>query len=120
MGTQPLDELTLMRRFWTRARVDETTGCWDFTGYVDRNGYGRGEQRGEPSAHRHAYRLVKGPIPAGMHVDHLCRNRRCMNPAHLEAVTPGENSRRANAARRADRDLALRLLIWLVNRGDAA
>lgn len=42
-------------------------------------------------AHRFSYELFKGPIPSGLHIDHLCRNRRCVNPDHLEAVSPKEN-----------------------------
>ena len=45
-------------------------------------------------AHRLTYQWAKGPIPAGMELDHLCRNRRCVNPAHLEPVTHRENVRR--------------------------
>jgi hypothetical protein len=48
-------------------------------------------------AHVFAYVLLVGPIPEGLHLDHLCRVRRCVNPAHLEPVTPGENVRRGNS-----------------------
>jgi hypothetical protein len=47
--------------------------------------------------HRVAYELAKGPIPAGMQIDHLCRVLTCCNPAHLEAVTPRTNVRRSNS-----------------------
>ena len=47
-------------------------------------------------AHRAAYELLVGPVPTGMHLDHLCRNRWCSNPAHCEPVSIGENLRRGN------------------------
>lgn len=50
-------------------------------------------------AHRHAYELADVPIPDGLHVDHLCRNRRCVRRSHLDAVTQAENNRRAGPVR---------------------
>lgn len=64
------------------------TECLNWKGIVNRSGYGFG------LVHRVAWETVYGPIPEGMHIDHLCNNRRCMNPAHLELVTPRENQRR--------------------------
>lgn len=79
-------------RFWTQVDQSNPDGCWPYMGYRLPNGYG---QYGSVGAHRLAYQLHIGPIPAGLVVDHLCRNKVCVNPAHLEAVTQQENVRRA-------------------------
>jgi hypothetical protein len=78
--------------FW--AKVDKSDGCWDWTGYKTATGYGR--VQGTKYAHRVAYELQVGPIPDGLEIDHLCRNRGCVNPAHLEVVTHQENQLRGN------------------------
>lgn len=80
--------------FWAYAHVKP--GCWDWLG-SDRSGYGRLWQPGVRKhlrAHRFAYQLLVGPIPDGMVLDHLCRNKGCVNPDHLEPVTQSENIRR--------------------------
>jgi hypothetical protein len=68
-------------------------GCWPWVGPVNNMGYG---YTGGEYAHRHAYELACGPIPAGFVLDHLCRNPLCVNPAHLEVVTQAENIRRGS------------------------
>lgn len=85
--------------FWSR--VEKTGSCWLWKSTVGRNGYGyfRTTKRNR-LAHRVAYELVVGPIPDGLHLDHLCRVRHCVNPSHLEPVTPGENIRRGEPANR--------------------
>lgn len=72
--------------FW--ARVRKSDGCWTWTGYVRKDGYGT---YNFILAHRIAFEVHKGPIPPGLTIDHLCRNRRCVNPDHLECVSIGEN-----------------------------
>ena len=76
---------------------DPATSCDVWQGYTLR-GYGRirlGDGL-KAYAHRAAYELAKGPIPDGLKIDHLCRNTRCCNPDHLEAVTDRENILRSN------------------------
>lgn len=86
-----------LERFW--AKVDKTSGCWNWTGYVDKAGYGRFRFDGATRlSHRVAYQLIIGQVPDGLQLDHLCRNRRCCNPTHLEPVTNHENSLRGERA----------------------
>ena len=70
-------------------------GCWEWNKYVGTHGYGQHYVNNLTIlAHRLAYNLVYGEIPKGMQLDHLCRNRVCCNPNHLEPVTHKENARR--------------------------
>lgn len=75
-------------RFW--AKVDQTGDCWEWTAAKNVGGYGRFTpegQRESVAAHRYAYEAEHGPIPAEIQLDHLCRNRACVRPSHLEPVT---------------------------------
>lgn len=87
---------TVAERFW--AKVDKTDDCWRWTGAKQVNGYGILRVAGYGStpdrAHRVAYTLAHGSIPAGLEIDHLCRNKECVRAEHLEAVTHAENCRR--------------------------
>lgn len=83
-------------------KLDRSGACWIFTGAIATSGYGRiGLGKATLQAHRAAYELFVGPIPDGKHIDHLCRNRLCCNPEHLEPVSQAENNRRAGAFRRS-------------------
>lgn len=66
-------------------------GCWNWTGPRDHNGYGTVTIDGHTKAHRAFYTRHVGEIPEGLQLDHLCRNRGCVNPEHLEPVTLREN-----------------------------
>ena len=67
---------------------EPNTGCWIWTASLDGNGYGQITVAGKSTkAHRFVYERERGPIPAGLTLDHLCRNRWCVNPAHLEPVS---------------------------------
>lgn len=81
-----------IRRFWARVVVDEATDCWLYNGRADVRGH-IGNGRGY--AYHEAYRAVRGPIPDGLTIDHLCRRPGCVNPDHLEPVTHRENIMRS-------------------------
>jgi hypothetical protein len=96
---KPIDKMNFRERLAQFAEQYGATQCWPWPGGVDGNGYvpmhwgGRTGKR--IRAHRLAYELLVGPIPDGLHIDHLCKVRRCCNPAHMEPVTPAENALRS-------------------------
>lgn len=99
--------------FWDR--VDKSGDCWLWIGCLGGGGYGAFKIGGarlkkQFVAHRWAYQQLRGPIPDGMTLDHLCRVRRCVNPDHLEVVTLGENVLRGEGltAQRARQVFCLR------------
>jgi hypothetical protein len=82
-----------MDRFW--AKVEKTDGCWIWAAGRTGEGYGSFSlNRRTLLAHRVAYEVLRGPIPVGLVLDHLCRNRACVNPKHLEPVTQQVNTMR--------------------------
>lgn len=83
----------------SKISISPRTNCWEWTGRLDKDGYAQCVLRAQGSrkkamttrAARAAYILFRGPIDDALVIDHVCRNRRCINPSHLEAVTTREN-----------------------------
>lgn len=97
-----MTESKSLRRFEAKF-TESPSGCWEWNAAIDAAGYGRFSVRIGPTradyrmklAHRVSYETFVGPIPDGLDIDHLCRNRKCVNPEHLEPVTRSENLRRS-------------------------
>ena len=90
-------EERLIAGFWRRVDMSNEQGCWLWTGASQASGYGHtyiggGRRHARYAmAHRVAYEYWFGSIPDGKQIDHLCRNRACVRPSHLEVVTPRQN-----------------------------
>lgn len=97
VAVKPRPKRPLSERFWEK--VDAEGDCWEWNGTHTQGGYGTFKIDGTMKVvHRVAWELLIGPIAEGMQLDHLCRNRGCLNPSHLEEVTPTENVRRGMSA----------------------
>lgn len=100
MSLEKLYFTNIFDRLMTKIVVSPDTACWHYTGYLNKAGYGllpflRDGMQVPHYAHRVSYEAFRGPVPKGLQVDHLCRVRDCINPWHLEPVTPLENTRRS-------------------------
>lgn len=89
---RPVKYHTDADRITSKVAVSDA-GCWEWTGFINENGYGKvNDGKGRMvRAHRLSYEAFVGPIPDGMTIDHLCRVRHCVNPEHLEPVTNKTN-----------------------------
>lgn len=107
--TPEIGAVCLPARFWSKVVIGPIPSyrpdlgpCWIWTASTDKGGYGQirfGTGSGSlPKSHRLSYEAFVAPIPVGLHIDHLCRVRACVNPAHLEPVTNRENSLRGYGA----------------------
>lgn len=93
---------TPLERFIAKTRITES-GCWEWTASKVHDGYGWFSEGGHNvRAHRWAYEQFRGPIAPNMTIDHLCKNRGCVNPAHLEAVSIRENLLRGDTFQAAN------------------
>lgn len=87
-------------RFWSKVEGDDPLGCWLWNSTAP-SGYGTFSTSPGVTvyAHRYAYAAMVGPIPQGLHLDHTCQTPRCVNPLHLDPVTPSVNAQRGGRAR---------------------
>ncbi|QIV87529.1 HNH endonuclease signature motif containing protein [Glutamicibacter mishrai] len=86
-------------RFW--AKIQRTETCWDWTGAINSRGYGVIKKNDNLLlAHRYSYQEHKGKIPTGISIDHVCHNKRCVNPSHLRLATDKQNNENRSGANR--------------------
>lgn len=98
------------KRFYSK--VSKTRYCWDWIGQLNKDGYGKFFAKGKHiSAHRYSYEMHNHTVlpsrSSYMCIDHICRNRACVNPNHLELVTYKENVKRGNIVKNRQSDLPI-------------
>jgi hypothetical protein len=91
--------MRLAERWASKVAFGDLEDCWEWTAFVSAEGYGRinrgSRQDGIAYAHRVAWEMCKGEIPSGMTIDHICLNRRCQNPSHMQLLSRSANGARA-------------------------
>lgn len=94
---------TVLEKIEKHSIPEPYSGCWLWTGYITPDGYPRITHNNgvDQLAHRAAYKALVGPIPDRFTIDHLCRTKACVNPAHMEPVLSIENVRRGTAGKRS-------------------
>jgi len=107
------EALSFEQRFWSKVEYLGPDECWLWKAGKLGHGYGmvwNNQKNTNVAAHRTAYELMVGEIPDGLTIDHLCRNRACVNPNHMEAVSRGENVLRGvgPTAKNAQKDVCHR------------
>lgn len=105
-ATRGMDRAKPYKTHYLEEERGYSTPCWTWQlaktqpGPGGTGGYGKVRYKGKDLlAHRHYYEQTRGPIPTGLQLDHLCRNRDCVNPDHMEPVTPLENTRRSRSSK---------------------
>jgi hypothetical protein len=100
-GEYPRTIIPPMQRLYAKVVIDPATGCHLWQGHIGKDGYGRfslSRFQKSVATHRWTFEQANGPIPPGLVIDHLCRVRHCVNPAHMESVTNTENLLRGDGA----------------------
>jgi len=107
---RPRTKASTAERFWTK--VEKTEGCWTWKGARTAGSYGTFRNGAKyVKAHKMSWLLANGPVPDGMHLDHLCHNRGCVNPDHLRPVTQKQNNEH-RAGARVDSKSGVRGVFW--------
>jgi HNH endonuclease len=94
MNRRHIEPTVLGARFWSKVSKGDPDACWNWRGALS-DGYGMFWWQGKTvAAHRLAYESHVGPVPSGFEIDHVCTNRRCVNPAHLRSLAHRQNCNR--------------------------